>query len=304
MTRPAIESDRAALLASVLANPDDDAPRLVMADWFDENGEPERAEFIRLQVKLAPWRGPHPFTTAEELVKTAASIPTERAAQMEARERDLWDAHAEGWFKPELAGILNTIRYKDQGVGYVLPAGFVSRGFVAEVRCTVAALCGGQECGRCGGRSQFSPDPCQVCGATPNPEGYIHHRADCTATRPPWPEHVCPACNGTGRRPGLSLAGQPVERVVVTDREPLMPGCRWAHRTGGTAFYELPRELFDLLPTRTPTCTLIRDSGIEWQSAVSVRDYTTADTARAALARAALAYLRRGANHGAATGDR
>jgi uncharacterized protein (TIGR02996 family) len=41
------------LLAAVLAAPDDDAPRLVYADWLDEHGRPERAQFIRLQVELA-----------------------------------------------------------------------------------------------------------------------------------------------------------------------------------------------------------------------------------------------------------
>lgn len=50
-----------ALLASVLANPDDHAPRLVYADWLDETGtDPARAEFIRAWCFLArhvwPWR--------------------------------------------------------------------------------------------------------------------------------------------------------------------------------------------------------------------------------------------------------
>ncbi len=42
-----------ALLAAVLAEPHDDTPRLVYADWLDEHGQPERAEFIRVQVELA-----------------------------------------------------------------------------------------------------------------------------------------------------------------------------------------------------------------------------------------------------------
>src|SRR5215213_6729162 len=46
-------SDRDALLQAILAAPDDDAPRLVFADWLDEHGEPDRAEFIRVQVELA-----------------------------------------------------------------------------------------------------------------------------------------------------------------------------------------------------------------------------------------------------------
>jgi len=40
------------LLRAVLAAPDDDAPRLVFADWLDEVGETERAEFIRIQVEM------------------------------------------------------------------------------------------------------------------------------------------------------------------------------------------------------------------------------------------------------------
>ena len=42
-----------ALMRAVCANPDDDLPRLVLADWLDENGEPERAEFIRVQCRLS-----------------------------------------------------------------------------------------------------------------------------------------------------------------------------------------------------------------------------------------------------------
>jgi uncharacterized protein (TIGR02996 family) len=41
------------LMKAILANPDDDAPRLIFADWLDENGDPERAEFIRLQCRIA-----------------------------------------------------------------------------------------------------------------------------------------------------------------------------------------------------------------------------------------------------------
>ncbi len=43
----------AALLAAVLADPGDDAPRLILADWWDENGQDTRAEFVRVQVELA-----------------------------------------------------------------------------------------------------------------------------------------------------------------------------------------------------------------------------------------------------------
>ncbi|HEY1186518.1 MAG TPA: TIGR02996 domain-containing protein [Gemmata sp.] len=47
-------SDEDALLAAISAHPDEDTPRLAYADWLDEHGDPDRAEFIRLQIGLWP----------------------------------------------------------------------------------------------------------------------------------------------------------------------------------------------------------------------------------------------------------
>jgi uncharacterized protein (TIGR02996 family) len=41
-----------ALIAAVCAAPEDDTPRLVCADWLDENGQTERAELIRVEVAI------------------------------------------------------------------------------------------------------------------------------------------------------------------------------------------------------------------------------------------------------------
>ncbi len=46
-------TDREAFIAAIAANPRDDVPRLVFADWLDEHGEAARAGFIRDQVHLA-----------------------------------------------------------------------------------------------------------------------------------------------------------------------------------------------------------------------------------------------------------
>jgi len=49
-------------ITEILANPDDDMPRLIFADWLEERGDP-RSEFIRVQCELArltpakPWMG-------------------------------------------------------------------------------------------------------------------------------------------------------------------------------------------------------------------------------------------------------
>jgi uncharacterized protein (TIGR02996 family) len=67
-------TDGDALLAAILANPDDDMPRLAYADWLEENGDEDRAEFIRLQCGHAG-----DDEAAEE-----------RAAELEDRNRGKW----------------------------------------------------------------------------------------------------------------------------------------------------------------------------------------------------------------------
>jgi uncharacterized protein (TIGR02996 family) len=79
-----------AILRAVLDNPDDDAPRLVYADWLEDNGEPGRAEFIRAQCERARLpRGDG------------------RRAALRARERELLARHGlelAGPLRPWLAG--------------------------------------------------------------------------------------------------------------------------------------------------------------------------------------------------------
>jgi uncharacterized protein (TIGR02996 family) len=78
------------LLARVLADPDADPPRLVYADWLDDQGDP-RGEFIRLQLALAAL--PADDSRRPEL--------DDRERLLLARHRGLWDrgltALADGW---------------------------------------------------------------------------------------------------------------------------------------------------------------------------------------------------------------
>lgn len=41
------------LLLDIIANPEDDGLRLICADWLEDHGYPDRAEFIRVQIALA-----------------------------------------------------------------------------------------------------------------------------------------------------------------------------------------------------------------------------------------------------------
>ena len=79
--------DAEALLRAILAAPDDDAPRLVYADWLDEHGDPDRAAFIRAQVELA--------RPSEDHVRRLQLIQSERALLRANRAR--WTAWLPGW---------------------------------------------------------------------------------------------------------------------------------------------------------------------------------------------------------------
>lgn len=63
-------SDGDALFLAICEHPDEDTARLVYADWLQENGQPERAEFIRLQCEA--WHLCPAYPTVTE-ARTAAS---------------------------------------------------------------------------------------------------------------------------------------------------------------------------------------------------------------------------------------
>jgi uncharacterized protein (TIGR02996 family) len=46
-------NDHDALLRAICENPREDTPRLAFADWLDENGQPERAAFIRTDIAMS-----------------------------------------------------------------------------------------------------------------------------------------------------------------------------------------------------------------------------------------------------------
>ena len=70
-----------AFLKSIIANPDDDLPRLVYADFLDETGDADRGEFIRVQCQL---------------VRTDEHDPQFR--ELEDREHALLATNERAWF--------------------------------------------------------------------------------------------------------------------------------------------------------------------------------------------------------------
>ncbi len=90
-----LAADHAALLAGVVAAPDDDLPRLVYADWLDENGDPARAEFIRLQCWIAERERTAPVPDADPDRRREGEL-------LNDHERDWWDE------RPAVRGVERT----------------------------------------------------------------------------------------------------------------------------------------------------------------------------------------------------
>jgi uncharacterized protein (TIGR02996 family) len=95
--------DALALLKEITAHPDDDLPRLVFADWLDEHGLTDDAEFIRLQVERARVGG-----------------------EPSARERELYAANISRWLQLLPAGFHDGIEFR--------------RGFPYRVACDAETL--------------------------------------------------------------------------------------------------------------------------------------------------------------------
>src|ERR1051325_9635906 len=98
-------STEAALLRTIRDTPDDDTARLVYADFIEEEGDPDRAEFIRVQIAVT--------RTADD----------PRRRDLEDREYELLAAHEEHWLGvPRDAPGLGGLRFE--------------RGFVSDIAAT------------------------------------------------------------------------------------------------------------------------------------------------------------------------
>src|SRR5262245_59681780 len=67
-------------LAAIRDEPDSDVPRLICADWLEDNGQPDRAELIRVQLEL-----------------TRGVRERERSRELRCRLRELIVRHRAEW---------------------------------------------------------------------------------------------------------------------------------------------------------------------------------------------------------------
>jgi uncharacterized protein (TIGR02996 family) len=102
------ESTAAAFLDAIRATPDDDAPRLIYADWLEETGDEDRAEFIRLQCARA--------SSGEQ-------------AELAPREQLLLDRHQHDWVNP-IGALVASLRWRRGFIDEVSLSGPAFRGHV------------------------------------------------------------------------------------------------------------------------------------------------------------------------------
>lgn len=101
------------LLRAVIANPDDDTPRLIFADWLDDRGDHARADFIRVQIER--WNR---FGDAKQLGDPDY-------LHLASREKILFSLHHDDWIEP--------LRKKGEPFQTRDTHGIFQRGFIHEV---------------------------------------------------------------------------------------------------------------------------------------------------------------------------
>jgi uncharacterized protein (TIGR02996 family) len=236
------------LYRAILAHPDEDTPRLAYADWLDENAGPvrcsdprhddpswpaarcggcggrhgesdgrrERAEFIRVQCRLA-FACVTCTPVCSQEYGHAPPCELGLVGDLRRRERELFNTTLDGkaWLFPPPDGFdfrhIPGDRNEGEGRPHLKNATY-RRGFVAEIRLTAAAFLG-EVCERC-----FAFGNRRVIN-NPNPR----HGSSAIV--------ICPDCDGTGRTPGLAgplFAAHPITKVVLTNKSPEETPSGWS----------------------------------------------------------------------------
>jgi uncharacterized protein (TIGR02996 family) len=114
--REEIPMDDEGFLRAIIAEPEDDALRLVYADWLEDHDRSERARLIRVQCELA------------RLVASDAAVTREHRATLEAEVGGLLRTHKAAWLAelPYCGGVRWQPAPNDDTPGGIFERGFVS----------------------------------------------------------------------------------------------------------------------------------------------------------------------------------
>ena len=205
MTDELLLTDGQRLLRRILECPEDDAPRLIYSDWLEEQGEEERARFIRSQVflsrndKSVTCYKPEDCYYLNKCHYDCGVIERDTLCEPHWKiVNDLFDKRKCDWLGESWAILyLDSEREDADGQYDRLSKAFVGRGFISSVSLTCEAFVGGE---------------CKYCNGTGHPsKGGYQMLA------------FCGICGGTGRIEGVARElsqGHPITEVRLVDRKP------------------------------------------------------------------------------------
>jgi uncharacterized protein (TIGR02996 family) len=131
-----------AFLADIIENPQDDDIRLIYADWLEEHGDLDRAEFIRVQIRLATMRA-YALAEMQAGSQRGRSLCLHQYAPiggcLDCRdlvqlEYELLRFHAKRWVRRPLPKELHGASLGWDGKSPHVAHLYFHRGFVAEIR--------------------------------------------------------------------------------------------------------------------------------------------------------------------------
>jgi uncharacterized protein (TIGR02996 family) len=258
-----VDATELSLLAGICAEPADDTARLVFADFLDEQGRRERAEFIRAQVALArkdwsrcsqghPWervcKGSYPVPVA---ICRACGMDgpfwpdVEGDIQLRAREKALFGHTGTAGFFDTLPGAYRNADSRMQITTADQLKYTVRRGFVEALECSAANFLKHADA------LVWNPEQKAKCSRCDG-DGKAHG-----SDRPfEWSADVdygkCVVCKGTGYsnepRPCVETA-QPVAKVKLTTH-PNMQSNDEGWRIRGESLFDGP--FLPRVRTKTP----------------------------------------------------
>lgn len=247
-------TDHDAFMQAIIADPANDTPRLLYADWLEEQGDGERAEFIRMQCELANHPTHHKAETGCPLRKREREL---LAGGIKDVPGHMLAMPRPEWVCPGIKMLTMAPQCGDCRWTF-------TRGFVSEIRMPIEFWMDGK-CPQCHGEGYWEP-------------AYLSDQAG----------RKCDACLGTGTIPGIGpaiVAAQPLERVVVTDKRPEMTGAYWGWYSVGNRLTPegtiIPVPLFNLLKQYSIT-----------SGSSQIVHFFTEQAAQDALSRAAIAWAR------------
>lgn len=135
------------MLLAILADPADDAPRLALSDWLEENGQGDHAELIRVQVALAIMRCHQPGASPGDYCNDTYCEHCHGPGEiLRRREGELLHQHWSDWMPHFSGNPPVACGNRDAWPASTLMPGSqhvvmtFRRGFIAKITLTTAAF--------------------------------------------------------------------------------------------------------------------------------------------------------------------